>query len=80
MRQQAQAEGLVPSARSVTGYHGVAHRPDKSKPFEAKVRRGGKNVHLGSFSTAEQAALVVVLSACQLGGASVHNNGLPITD
>ena len=57
VRQQAQAEGLVPSARSVTGYHGVAHRPDKSKPFEAKVRRGGKNVHLGSFSTAEEAAL-----------------------
>ena len=57
VRQQAHAEGLVPSARSVTGYHGVAHRPDKSKPFLAHVKRGGKNVSLGSFSTAEEAAL-----------------------
>ena len=41
----------------MTGYHNVAHVPGKSKPFHAKVRRGGKRVHLGAFSTVEEAAL-----------------------
>eukprot|EP00964_Phaeocystis_antarctica_P090323 scaffold57761_cov62-Phaeocystis_antarctica.AAC.4 len=60
--QQAQAEKLtllVAENKSQTGYFGVAHRPGKPKPYQAKVWRGGKNVSLGSFATAEEAALCV---------------------
>ena len=49
-------------AESKTGYFGVAHRPSKPKPYQAGVRRGGKNVTLGSFATAEEAALCVTRS------------------
>ena len=62
-RQQAQAEGLtLVVAESKTGYFGVAHRPGRSKPYMVQVRRGGKDVHLGSFATAEEAALCVARS------------------
>ena len=58
-RSQAQAEGLtLLKAENKTGYFGVRlDRPDKPKPYQAKVRRGGKVVSLGYFSTAEEAAL-----------------------
>ena len=36
--------------------------PGQPKPYQAKVRRGGKIVHLGSFATAEEAALCVARS------------------
>ena len=29
----------------------------RAKPYKAEVRRGGKQVHLGTFATAEEAAL-----------------------
>eukprot|EP00964_Phaeocystis_antarctica_P101579 scaffold67028_cov55-Phaeocystis_antarctica.AAC.1 len=65
-RQQAQAEGLTLCvADNETGYFGVHLNPNKtskSKPYQAKVRRGGKLVHLGSFATAEEAALCVARS------------------
>ena len=62
-RQQAQAEGLtLPVAKNKTGYFGVNHQNSKSKPFQAQLRRGGKHVHLGSFATAEEAALCVARS------------------
>jgi len=64
-RQQAQAEGLtLRGAESKTGYFGVGHMPGRSKPFEAKVSRGAatKQVRLGSFATAEEAALCVARS------------------
>ena len=62
-RQQAQVEGLtLRVADSTTGYFGVHHQPDRPKPFKAQVRRGGKKVHLGSFATAEEAALHVARS------------------
>eukprot|EP00964_Phaeocystis_antarctica_P051802 scaffold30250_cov50-Phaeocystis_antarctica.AAC.2 len=63
-RQQAQAEGLMLRvAENTAGYFGVciAH-PGKPKPYKAEVRRGGKQVHLGSFATAEEAALCVARS------------------
>ena len=65
VRQQAQAEKLtLQAAESTTGYLGVrlANRPGLSKPYQAQVRRGGKKVHLGSFATAEEAALCVARS------------------
>ena len=36
--------------------------PGRPKPYQAKVKRGGKDVHLGYFATAEEAALCVARS------------------
>ena len=36
--------------------------PDQPKPYQAKLKRGGKDVNLGSFATAEEAALCVARS------------------
>ena len=59
-RQQAQAEGLkLRVADNTTGYHGVYHQPGRPKPYQAQVWRGDKTVSLGSFATAEEAALCV---------------------
>ena len=56
---QATAERLtLLVADNKTGYFGVHHKnPGRSKPYQAQVRRGGKKVSLGSFATAEEAAL-----------------------
>ena len=57
---QAEAEGLtLLVSDNKAGYYGVKHQPGKSKPFQAQVSRGGKDVHLGHFVTAEEAALCV---------------------
>eukprot|EP00964_Phaeocystis_antarctica_P012568 scaffold6934_cov66-Phaeocystis_antarctica.AAC.5 len=62
-RQQAQAEGLtLLVADNKAGYFGVHLNPGRSKPYQAKVRRGGKQVSLGNFATAEEAALSVARS------------------
>ena len=37
-------------------------QPGQPKPFKARVRRGGEQVHLGTFATAEEAALCVTRS------------------
>ena len=56
-------------ADNKTGYFGVKLvNSGQSKPYQARVRRGGKQVslgcrvHLGSFATAEEAALCVARS------------------
>jgi hypothetical protein len=50
-------------ADNTTGYFGVyLSQPNKPKPYRAQVWRGGKDVHLGSFATAEEAALCVARS------------------
>ena len=63
-RQQAQAEGLaLRVADNMAGYFGV--RLDKScknKPYKAQVWHGGKDMYLGVFATAEEAALCVARS------------------
>eukprot|EP00964_Phaeocystis_antarctica_P149077 scaffold116085_cov71-Phaeocystis_antarctica.AAC.1 len=63
-RQQAQAEGLtLVVAGNKSGYFGVhLDRPGQPKPFKTQVRRGGKQVSLGNFATAEEAALCVARS------------------
>jgi hypothetical protein len=60
-RQQAQAEKLtLLVAENKTGYFGVyLTNPGRPKPYLAQVRRGGKQVSLGNFATAEEAALCV---------------------
>ena len=50
-------------ADNMTGYFGVVlSNPGYPKPYKAQVRDGGKIVHLGSFATAEEAALCVARS------------------
>ena len=63
-RQQAQAEGLtLLKADSKTGYFGVHFsKPGHFKPYETQVTRGGKQVSLGCFATAEEAALCIARS------------------
>ena len=63
-RQQAQAEGLtLLKADNKTGYFGVSLTyPGQPKPYQARVRRGGKMVSLGHFATAEEAALCIARS------------------
>ena len=62
MLPQAQAETLL-KADNKTGYFGVylAHL-GKPKPYQARVKRGGNKVSLGTFATAEEAALCVARS------------------
>jgi len=58
--RQANAEGLtlVRAESNSTGYKGVTwNKRPEATPYQAQVRRGGKNVHLGYFTTAEEAAL-----------------------
>ena len=64
-RHQAQAEGLtlVVSESSTAGYYCVhLAKPGQPKPYQARVQRGSKTVSLGSFATAEEAALCVARS------------------
>ena len=51
-------------AGNKAGYYGVKldKRNAKSKPYKAQVWRGRKKVHLGTFATAEEAALCVARS------------------
>jgi len=58
--RQAEAEELtlLRSESGSTGYKGVGFSSStKSKPYQAKVKRGGKTVSLGYFTTPEEAAL-----------------------
>ena len=63
-RQKAQAEELtLLVADNGTGYFGVSlPYPNRPKPYQARVKRGGKDVSLGSFAIAEEAALCVARS------------------
>ena len=63
-RQQARAEGLtLVVAENTTGYFGVSlPYPGLPNPYQARARRDGKAVNLGSFATAEEAALCVARS------------------
>jgi len=63
--RQAEVERLplLPSESSSTGYKGVGFNSScKTKPYQAQVWRGGKHVSLGSFVTAEEAALAYALA------------------
>ena len=62
--QQAQAEGItLQKADNKSGYASVFVLPGtRPNPYQAKVKRSGKQVHLGNFATAEEAALSVARS------------------
>ena len=54
---------MLRSADNKTGYFGVClSKPGRPKPYDARVYRGGKTVHLGRFATAKEAALCVARS------------------
>ena len=63
-RSQAEAEGLtLLVADNKAGYFGVRlDKPGQPKPYLARLTRGGKQVSLGNFATAEEAALCVARS------------------
>ena len=66
---------LLLKANNKAGYVDVLLFNDgRPKPYQARVMRGGKKVHLGSFATAEEAALCVARSpvgrAAACGGCS----------
>ena len=63
-KSQAEAEGLtLLEADNKVGYFGVyLDKSGKRKPYQAQVRRGGKKVTLGTFVTAEEAALCIARS------------------
>ena len=62
MSEEAQVVALL-VADNTTGYFGVRlNHPGMIKPYQARVKRGGKDVHLGGFATAEEAALCVARS------------------
>ena len=82
VRQQAQAEKLtLRTAKSKTGYFGVSlnSRPGQPKSYQAKVWRGGKTVGLGSFATAEEAALCVARSPEGQAAAAERAAAAPLT-
>ena len=78
-RQKARAEQLtLLVAENKTGYFGVhLSNPGRPKPYQAQVKRGGKQVSLGRFSNAEQAALCVARSL--EGRAKAKKAGLGLT-
>ena len=58
--RQGEREGLtLVTSGSTSGYKGVYYHPKErgSKKYQLKVTSGGKQVSLGRFATAEQAAL-----------------------
>ena len=61
---RAEAEGLtLLVADNKTGYYAVyLANPGHPKPYQARVRHGGKKVSLGHFATAEEAALCIARS------------------
>ena len=59
----SEEQATLPMADNTTGYIGVRiANPGRLKPFRAEVKRDGKMVSLGSFATAEEAALCVARS------------------
>ena len=64
-----EAKGLtLLKAGNKSGYFGVSlTHPGQPKPYKAQVTRGGEQVYLGYFATAEEAALCIARSPA--GGA-----------
>jgi len=64
--RQAEAEGLtlLRAESSNSGYKGVTwNKRPKATPYHAQVRRGGKQLTLGHYATAEEAALCYARSS-----------------
>ena len=60
--RQAEAEELtLLKADNTAGYKGVSFdsKPNLAKPYHAKLKRDGKDVSIGYFATAKEAALII---------------------
>jgi hypothetical protein len=58
-----------PNKNNRSGFKGVHRAPDnRPRPWKAKIRAGGKNVHLGYFETAEAASAAYFEKASELFG------------
>ena len=61
--QQAHAEGItLRKADNKAGYASVSTLLGRTKPYQAQVQHTGRTVTLGTFATAEEAALCVARS------------------
>ena len=65
-------------AKNRSGYFGVSHQTSRTKPYRAQLKRGRKDVRLGSFATAEEAAQCVARppegqAAAERAAASSHH-------
>ena len=81
-RQQAKVEGLMlVAAENKTGFFGVyiSKLGLAPKPYQARVWRGRKIVTLGSFATAEEAALCVARSPEGQAAAEQPAAAVPLT-
>ena len=83
--RQAEAEGLtLQKSNNATGYRNVYYQkgpmggPVSNNPFLATVRRDGKNVHLGCFATAQEAALAVARTPEVRARLSKQNGGVQL--
>ena len=72
-RQQAEAEGLtLLNADNSSGYFGVClDQRGQPKPYQARVRRGGNLVHLGTYDRGSSQHLVE-LRPVKLGGCILY--------
>ena len=79
MHAAAAAEGLtLVRSENSAGFKGVSHDPKRaSKPFHANLRHGGRSNHLGTFATAEEAALAVARFLGPEGGAAAPTPPTP---
>merc|ERR1719272_2656557 len=56
----------------MTGYKGVRFNNSRARPYQGHVWRGGKRARLGTFATAEEAALIIARdSAAQAAAQAV---------
>ena len=76
--RQAAAEGLtLQPGDNASGFKGVTFSSSKSRPYQAQVRRGGKALQLGSFATAEEAALCYARDAASAASAAKAQRAPP---
>lgn len=61
------------TSRNKTGFKGVSLEPDTGK-WRAKIKAGGKTIHLGVFATAEEAARAYDAASTNLFGEFGRNN------
>ena len=64
-------------ADNSSGYFGVNLKPGRPKPYQARVKRDGKEVYLGTFATAEEAASCAspaIAGGAGGGGESRHSS------
>jgi len=75
---EAEDMQLYLSAKCSFGYKGVVRdrRPNRTNPFEAYIRRDGRQVFLGSFATAVEAAVAYAKHVAGIEAQQVKQTGI----